>query len=233
MTAELSGDEQAAQSTPGIQNLYIVRVIMSSGHNTVESHDIDLDGYTKEITYRFDAKTRKKIAAIRMKHKQPLYSNSVDFHGLWICREDQILPIMEAVRTADKELRVINSILGAESEFIPLSTSDIRKGELAERIIDAIKYRIFKDVFDRLKEVMENKSYQTKGELTDRTRESLNNLCDQLHQINLIDDKDIEQRIESIRKSIESNSIAPLKDELDKAIQGLQVKSRWTALALT
>lgn len=218
---------------PTIQNLYIVRVIMSSGHNTVESHDVDIKGFTREITYKFDAETRKKIAAIRMKHKQPLYNNSVDFHGLWICREDQIMPIMTAVRAANKELQVINTILGAESEFIPLSTTDIRKGELAERVIDSIKYRIFKDVFDRLKEVVENKSYQQKGVLTDRTKESLMNLCDQLHQINLLDDKDIDNRIEGIRKSIESNSIAPLKDELDKAIQGLQVKSRWTALSLT
>jgi len=215
----------------GIQNLYIVRVIMSSGHNVEESRSIG--DFIQETTYRFNKDTRKKVAAIRMKHKQPLYENSVDFHGLWICKEDQIMPIMHAVEEADMELRKINTILGAASEFIPLSTSDIVMGELYGKIVDSIRYRVFKDVFDRISEVMENKTYLKKAELTQRTKDSLINLCDQLHIINLLNDKDITDKIEDIRKKIESNTLAPLKQELDDAIKGMQVKSRWTALSLT
>jgi len=215
----------------GIQNLYIVRVIMSSGHNVEESRSIG--DFIQETTYRFDKDTRKKVAAIRMKHKAPLYENSVDFHGLWICREGQIIPIMHAVREANKELQSINTILGADSEFIPLSTSEIAKGELYSKIVESIRYRVFKDVFDRISEVMENKTYLKKAELTQRTKDSLINLCDQLHTINLLNDDDITKKIEDIRQKIESNTLAPLKKELDDAIKGIQVKSRWTALSLT
>ncbi len=187
--------------------LYICEVVMSSG-NFIEDSE-DLDEFRRETTYTFDKETRQKIQKTRQRYKGPLYASTVAFHKLHICGEDQMTPIAANIQKADAELKQISDQLEASVTFWPLQTDEIVKGELYQAVVGAIKYRVFKDVFERLSEILE----RDKG-LPARSKAALLAMCSQLEKLNLVNDGDITRHISEIRSRIESESIEPLRDIL-------------------
>mgnify|MGYP001488261784 CR=1 FL=1 len=203
--------------------IFLVRTMMSSPNKIVKTEKID--GKTHKVHYFYDEETRQKIAAIRMRGKNPVYENALDFHGLRLVRGDQIPIITEGIYKADAELKAIDPNLHAEPIFIPLDLEAAKKGQLYDHIMASIKYNVYKTVFERLSKVLaRNKA------ITHKSKEALLRLCDNLKVLNVLDDREIDTKIEQIRTEIQTEVLEPLRDNLEKEIESLDCRWRFTEL---
>jgi len=204
--------------------IYIVQALMSSPNRQTGVRE--LDDRRIEVNYRFDKETRKKIAAIRSKYKAPIYMHSLRFFSLFICKEEVTGKIKEAIEQADRELKAIDSVLEARVQFIPLDEVEVRKGELYGQIINCIKYQIYKSLFDRIEEILQRERKSTR--LNPRTKRSLLRLLDEMRAVNVLEDRDIYNKIDELKRKIEENAVQPLRRELEQEISA--ITSRWAHL---
>lgn len=206
-----------------MENIYIVKTIMSSPNHVLYSEEIS--DITIRTTYKFDKETRQAISAIRSRYKKPIYEGTANFHGLYLCQEQHKYELIDLMKKADKKFKDINAELQASVIFIPLDSSAIREGEMYEQINRAIKAQIFTGIFDRLQKLV--LSY---GQVPERSRKSLLNLVDKMSKINVLDDEEIGSLILNIRRQIETNSIEPLRKEIIKEMDILNQRGAFLEL---
>lgn len=196
-----------------MSTIYIVKSLMSSPNFILYSEE--LSDLTQEITYRFKKETRQRISAVRSKFKKPISNHTLNFHGLYICKDDVREEIESQIKRADYAMKEIDPMLYASVIFIPLDGNAIRQGEMYEQISKAIKGKIYTDLIERLN------TLPTLAQLPDRSKRSLQKMISRLEDMNVLDDEEIADQLADIRDKIEAEAFAPLRDELEKQVQTL------------
>ena len=190
--------------------IFIVKTSMSSSNHLQDSSE--LDDYRRMETYTFNKQTRMDISAIRSRFKKPIYDNCANFHGLYLCKEEDRVGIQELITEADEKLREIDYHLGARILFIPLDTAAVKTGEMYDQICAAIKSQIFTTLLNRIETVSHTA-------IPTRSKQSLLKMVKRMERINVMDDPDITYRLNQIRDQIMKESIAPLQEELGKELK--------------
>lgn len=197
--------------------VYVVNIKTSSPNYQNETEE--LSEFQTKTTYKYDKKTRQKIASVRARAKKPLYDMTLDFHGIRIAREDVIWGLKKVAEKADAEMREIDEPLYARFAMAPLNMDEVRAGDLYATVLSAIRYNIYKKVFDRVTEIIQkNKS------ITDATRGSLYRLFDQLRNLNVLDDAEINQQIEDIRKQVDATKLEDIAKDMQHEINALETR---------
>jgi len=190
--------------------IYIVKTNMSSSNHIQDSSE--LDEYRRMETYTFNKQTRLDISAIRSKFKKPIYDNCANFHGLYLCKQEDVEGIQKFITEADEKLREIDYHLGANILFIPLDSAAIKTGEMYDNICAAIKSQIFTTLLNRIETVCHTA-------IPTRSKQSLLKMVKRMERINVMDDPDITYRLNEIRTQIEKEAIAPLQEQLGKELK--------------
>lgn len=190
-------------------NIYVINQTMSS-HNRLESSE-RLDEKSRKLNYSFKEATRKEIHAVYQKYQTRAYDNCLDFHGLHICKEEQLPEIIAGVERANEEMQAIDPSLYATLAYFSLDMTAIAKGETYGQVLSAIRYQVITEVLDRINEMTKNK---TISQLSERSREALIKMVSKLKSINILDDAQITQKLDSIKEAIEKDSIEVMKKEL-------------------
>ena len=190
--------------------IFIVKTSMSSSNHLQDSSE--LDDYRRMETYTFNKQTRMDISAIRSRFKKPIYDNCANFHGLYLCKEEDMEGIQELILEANEKLREIDPRLGASILFIPLDAAAIQQGEMYDQICAAIKSQIFTTLLNRIETVSHTA-------IPTRSKQSLLKMVKRMERINVMDDPDITYRLNKIRDQIMKEAIAPLQEELGKELK--------------
>jgi hypothetical protein len=190
--------------------IYIVKTNMSSSNHIQDSSE--LDDYRRMETFTFNKQTRLDISAIRSRYKKPIYDNCANFHGLYLCKDEDVEGIQKLITEADEKLREIDYHLGASILFIPLDSAAIKTGEMYENICSAIKSQIFTTLLNRIETVSHTA-------IPTRSKQSLLKMVKRMERINVMDDPDITYRLNNIRDQIMKEAIAPLQEQLGKELK--------------
>lgn len=199
-----------------MQQLYVVVVEMSSPFRVAETEHPDED--TVILKYKFPLEVRKQIISVRNRYRRQLDANTVTFYGLRLANEELLRKVREIVREADAELKKIDPSLSARLYALPVSRRDIEKGELYQKIVYAIQYRIAKEVFDRVKDLKS-------GFLKPETRRSIREMLNELRKLNIVQDPDIDGLIRAIEDmlTLTTNEIREkLKEQLEYIVELLE-----------
>lgn len=173
--------------------MLLVKTFMSFDEQVEERKDID--EYRRELKFRFDKETRKKISYIRDKYKRLIYNLCVEFYGLHFTTPTNLKKINELIKEADKEMKKINPELYAHLIVIPLSIDEIKKGKLYEQIYYTILYHCAKAILDHILKI--------KSEIpTKRTVKNLEKLLEHFKNLNVLNDSKINDKIEEFRTLI-------------------------------
>jgi hypothetical protein len=201
--------------------IFIVKTAMSSPFHIDETTEID--SRREERLYHYEKDVRQDIGAVRARHRKPIYTHCVNFHGLYICN-DKATPLIEAaVKQADVEFKAIAPELASNVKFIPLDVGAITGDNgLYVGINNSIKKRVFGDVFKKMDKVL-----QKRNDISDRSKKAILNLTAHMRAINILEDEGVTaeiDRIESIISGkIEGTSVKVLHDEIDKKIKELDL----------
>lgn len=202
--------DTGAQKSP----VYIVQVILPSPNRTDGTEKID--DQTIQTHYIFKEEMRKKIAALRMRTKYPIYQNLLDFPPgecetkLWLCNEDKVEGIKQSVREAEDAFQTLDKSLHTRVTFLPLNIHEIEGGELYGQIINAIRYRVLSEVIEKI----EDKT----GQLTEKGKEAVLKLIERMKSINIFNDPQVTQRLGEIREKIISDDLETVRKELTQEL---------------
>jgi hypothetical protein len=204
-----------------MKQLYVVQLVMSSQNKI--NHTERIDEYTIETEFKFDEETRQKISAARMATRTQVYAGSVDFCGLQIVNEEAIPRIEKAVKEGRDRLTAIVPGLRCDMVLIGLDAEAMRKGEMARRIVDSILYQVYREIADRLTAVL-----QKRDVLPEVSKKAILTALDRMKALNVIEDPDVDAKIEAIIKMVNEDAIQPLKTQLDTDLKLLT--TRWAYL---
>jgi len=207
----------------GYERVYIIKTHMSSPNHIDNS--TELDDLNIQQTYKFTKKTRQEIARVRMRHKTAIDERSLNFQGLRLCNEESRGFIEERIELADGEYKEVSEYLGATVLFIPLDMDEVNKGEMHSQVMASIWYRVYKDAFERMQEVIEMKG---DAELPLRSKNALLRMCERLRGMNVMGDSNVEKLIDDIQNSIEADALAPMAEYLDTELSRLTGKNQKT-----
>ena len=206
-----------------MEPIHIVALTMSSPNRVLDSKETN-EGMTLEVNYLFKKQTRKDIAAIRTLYKKPIYKECLDFYGLfYMCKESQKPAIIEANETADKKLKEIDGTLGSSLMFIALDMTEATKGEMYQKILNAIEFQILSDLAEKLEKVAKTKT----GQLPERSQKAMLSMIDKLKAINVMNDANIEKKLQDIKEKIENNDLEALKNGFTKELEGLNQRGTY------
>lgn len=219
--------------TMGYEKVYIVQTHMSSSNHIDGS--TELDELNVQQTYKFTKSVRQEIARIRMRHRAAIDDRTLSFQSLRLCDGESRKFIEERIAIADKEYKKVSAYLGASVMFIPLDMDEVHKGELHSQVMAALWYRVYKDAFDRMRDVIEKNGNNV---LPVRSKNALLRMCDHLRGVNVMMDKNVEKLIDDIQKSIEADALEPMVEYLDGELSRLTGKNqasssgRWAKIEL-
>lgn len=189
--------------------IFVVNLEMSSPNQLDSSEKID--DKSRKLNFRFGEKKRKEIHRVNQYHKSKIYLHTLDFHGLKICKEEQLAAIKTQADQAHEEMVKTDPSLHAFLGYFSLDMTEISKGDVYGQVLSAIRYQIVTEILDRLNKLSET---QQLSQMSQRSREALLKMVDRLRAINILNDKEVETRLESIKQAIMTDSIAPMKAEL-------------------
>ena len=213
-----SGRGKIVKDVKKLENLYIVKMRMSSPNHILYSEEID--DMTSQYTYKFNKETRQQIAAIRGRFQKPMYDGTANFHGLYICQEQHRQELKDMMSKANREFQKIDPLLSADVMFIPLDAGAIRNGEMYDQINQAVKGQIYTDLLERLKKLADSS-------MKSRSKSSLLKMVDRMEKINVLDDPEISLKIYEIREMIEKDTIKPLLEDLESEIDKIQQRGAY------
>lgn len=189
--------------------VYVINFTMSSPNQLLSSER--LDESSRKLNYKFKEATRRDIHRKNEYYKSKAYIKLLDFHGLRLCKEEQLNELKDLADEANKELMTIDPTLGATLASFSLDMADVSKGETYGQVLSAIRYQIITQVIDKIDVMTKEKSI---NQLQVKSKEALVKLVDRLKAINILEDKDIDTKLESIKKAIIYDSIEVLKKDL-------------------
>lgn len=191
--------------------IYFVKIVESSPNKIENTKRINERKI--ETTYKYHENIRRQISAIRARSKIPAYSLCLRFYdSMYVKGEKNKELILSAVLQADRDLRAIDQSLGAKVIFLKLDAKDVFQGEYYEEIVHAIKTQIYGTLIERMEKITQ------KGDLPDKTRDSLYKLCDKMDSVNILNDEEIAAKIESFRAMLKIGNIDPIMQEINNEI---------------
>lgn len=231
----------------GNEKIFMLDVTMSSA-NKIE-RTTQISSKKSETEYRWEKETRDAINATRARHKLYVYRNTMKFGKNYLIkekfrrdfvrftrldvREPEIVEkednteinvnfIIDHVELAEKELQAIEPHLYADLNLFELAEGSIRQGEMYGKILAAIRFQVNGTVMKRLSELLEKNS-----ELPQKTITSLVSMIDQLKTVNILNDKEIDARLEYIKTAIVNKQLAPIVADLEAEMKLLDVAGRF------
>ncbi len=197
--------------------IFVIVEQMSSPNQILASR-LTNEKMTLETDYKFKPETRRKIGAIRTLYKKVIYNTALQYYTIWICREDQTAAIEEKYKEADAALKKIDRSLKAKVEFMPLDMNESSKGEMYQKVLNAIKSRVFDEVIKKVEQVAKD----NQGNLTDRSQKALLNMVDRLNAINILNDQDISRKLEKVKQKILTKEIETIREEFTREITAMK-----------
>lgn len=194
--------------------IYIVSIEMSSPNRIVNTHEIDT--FNTTTRYLYDKPKRRQIGAIRARYKMIQYDACLRVFTLYVCKESVRTRIISTIEKADRDMKQVDPNLYARVLFFPLSRESIRESEMYDQLNSAIRTQVYGTLFERLQEVTK------KSGIPRRSVDALLNMCDQLRDINVLDDSEISARIADIREKIKNKMFSPIMTELSAEIEKLE-----------
>ncbi len=188
--------------------IFVIQVLMSSQHQMLGSQEMSETQVL--VDYKFKKEARRKIAAIRMRCKKPIYQTGLKFFNNYICTGEQQKVIIASIKEADKELQELDPSLHAEVLFMPIDRTEVAKGAMYERVISAIKFRILGDVIKRLEE--------KSGQLTKQSKEAMKRMIQRLKSVNVLNDPEIDKRLDEIYNKIITEDVEVIRTELQQEL---------------
>jgi hypothetical protein len=196
------------------RSIFLVLPLMSSPNKIADTERVD-DTH-RAVTLEWGQEMRDKITAVRKEYYPAVRAKCVCIYGLSFAKAADMTAIAEVMETADKELKLVHPSLGATVRFVPLSVDAAAKGEVYRQINDAIRGRIYTELFERLRNL------PNKVKMNARSRTALVELCDKLKGWNIIDDPDINASLYRIKTAIANDIVAPVMEDLCKEIDDLK-----------
>ena len=197
---------------PGTK-LFVMETQMSSPFFTDRSENIDSEN-AKKLYYHFQAGDRKSIAAIRQ-HINVLKNNScARFYGLYIANDLAKEQITEALTVADRAMKAIDPTLEAKGVFMELDTGALSSGNMLQIMTAQIQDQIYGVVFKEIEAKLQANDERGGGALSTKSKNALLNMLEKCKTINVIDDDNINAKIEAMKAQITSEAIIPLRDEI-------------------
>ena len=197
--------------------IYIVKLVMSS-ENRIEGRE-EVDDTTVTVHYTFPKLVRSEISAIRSRARRRLAEKTLDFYGLRIAKEENLQEIRNIAEEADRELKQIHESLYAYMVSIPIDVSSVKKGELYDKVLNAIKFQVYSTVFQRIKDM------KLKHVMNKKVKESLLRMINTLKAVNVLNDPEIDKSLKEIEMRILENDVTTIREEVKKQLQKL-TKSR-------
>ena len=194
--------------------IYIVSIEMSSPNRIVNTHE--LNAYESQTRYYYEKIVRRRIGAVRARYKTIQYDSCLKVFTLYVCRESVRTRIISTIQNADREMKVIDSNLYARVLFFPLSRESIKESEMWEQLRNAIKTQVYGTMLERIQAIAQKENIPTKS------IRALVRMCDELQDINVLDDNEVTQRIASIRANIERRMLSPIVAELETEVNGME-----------
>ncbi len=208
-TAQASTDEGT-----DARSIFLVLPLMSSPNKIADTEKID-DTH-KRVTLEWGEEMRDLITSVRKLYYPAVRSKCVCIYGLSFAKAADMTDIMQTMEAADKELKAVHPSLGATVRFVPLSVDAAAKGEVYRQINDAIRGRIYTELFERLR------ALPNTVKMNSRSRTALVELCDKLKGWNIIDDPDINRTLAAIKTQIANDIVGPVMEDLGKEINDLR-----------
>lgn len=203
--------------------VYIVRVRISSGKEI--DRVTEVDKRTDEVTYHFVRETRKSINGVANRYRYRIFNgNCLDFNGLRLCKADALPDIQREVKLCDADLKAISSRLRAVTTLIPISLADVRKGEVYNELMLAIKGQVFNEILERVQRISKRKK------MTKQNKAAALKLLDRLAKINVVEDADVVKRIREAREAVEREVLQPVAEQLKKEVEALEGRGAFLEL---
>jgi hypothetical protein len=196
---------------PGTK-LYVMETQMSSPFFTDRSENIDSEN-AKKLYYHFPAKDRRKIGAIRQQINVLKNASCARFYTLYIANDLAKEQLTEALENANREMKDIDSTLKAEAVFVELKTEALSSGNMLQVMTAQIQDQIYGVVLKRIEQTIKDNA-ERGGALTTKSKTALLAMLEKCKCINVIEDEDINTKIEKMKEQITSESLIPLRDEI-------------------
>lgn len=203
--------------------VYIVRARISSGKEVTGV--VEVDKRTDEVTYHFTKDTRKAINGVANRYRYRIFNgHCLDFNGLRLCKGEAEPDIRREVEACDGELKKISSRLRATMTLIPISLADVKKGEVYDELMLAIKGKVFNEILERVQRISKRKK------MTKQNKRAALQLLDRLAKINVVEDPDVVKRIREAREAVEREALQPVAEELKKEVEALEGRGAFLEL---
>lgn len=197
------------------EKIYHIKVVESSANQISGIRHINQK--QTEITYKLEKEKRDTINRIRARSKINYYARSLNFFDSRYIKGDYNLEIIRRdVERADYELKQISPTLGAHMVVMQLDSEYVRQGEVFERIRSAIKAQVYGDLIERLEKLVLRKT------IPENSKKALLRMCDNLENINILNDDEVTDKINLIRDMIRQDLIAPVLEDLTKEAERMQ-----------
>lgn len=197
------------------EKIYHIKVVESSANQISGIRHINQK--QTEITYKLEKEKRDTINRIRARSKINYYALSLNFCDSRYIKGNQNLEIIRRdVERADYELKQISPTLGAHMVAVQLDSEYIRHGEIFDRIRSAIKAQVYGDLIERLEKLVLRKT------VPENSKKALMRMCDKLENINILNDEEINDKINLIRDMLKQDMIAPVLEDLSREAERMQ-----------
>jgi len=207
-----------------MEQLYIIRLKMSSEFKVDERKELDNAGKKVELTYHWEKTVRNAIQKTRMKYRGPILGDCLIFYNIRICTESQKKDIEDLIKEAKEKLKEIDSDLTASAVFLPLKMDDMQQGAMYQALIGSIKQQVYGNLFKKLQVYLdENK------QIHPNAKKAMTNLLNQMRHVNVAGDESIEATITRLQTLVENSSLAELRKELEDYVPD-DTRSRWRAI---
>jgi len=207
-----------------MEQLYIIRLKMSSEFKVDERKELDTEGKKVELTYHWEKAIRNSIQSCRMKYRGPILGNCLIFYNIRICTASQKKDIEDLIKEAKEKLKEIDTDLTASAVFLPLKMEEMKEGAMYQALIGSIKSQVYGNLFKKLQVYLdENK------QIHPNAKKSMKRLLEQMHHVNVTGDESIEAMIHRLETLVENSSLNELRKEMESYVPD-ETRTRWRAI---
>jgi hypothetical protein len=201
--------------------IYIVDISMGSQFRGTSR---DIDDLTREIKYKWSKDKRNRIGAARQTVNVAVSGTCMKFFKTRFTSAAGKATLERECGIADREMKAIDASLHVTPIFYEQHVSTLAAGNMFEQMKQQLSVQVHQRVLDRIKKTIEQnkKDDGTYKPLTGKTRTALLTMLDKVGEINVLQDSNVEARIEAMKAQISANSLIPLRDEILAYIEDVQ-----------
>jgi hypothetical protein len=199
----------------GNQTLFFVDVKMSSQFPTKKSETYE-DENAKKLWYKYSKDDRDAINAVRRFVGRHVDMCPRFMKRLTLANEESKAQLIEVVIEADRRMKAIDPALSAGIEFEEITGSQLNSGTMLQKITTAINDQIIQKALNEIEAKIEKNA--NSGMLNKRQKDALVKAINSYRGINILNDAEINTKIDGMIKQIEGDMVVTLKDELTASL---------------